>query len=227
MKTDELDRVLKETLADHRLSRGERTALRAVFDAAHGDPQRLAFIRHRAFALARDAVRGYEDQRVLEWVEDVIKLLIPTSPAAPARVLFSPEDDCVETLVQTFREAAASADVCVFTITDNRVSRAIRDAHKRGVAVRIITDDDKSEDLGSDVSDLARQGIAVRYDRSPHHMHHKFAVFDRAQVITGSYNWTRSAAEHNRENLVISRDPQLVGPYQRAFEHLWTETVER
>ena len=58
-------------------------------------------------------------------------------------------------------------------------------------------------------------------------MHHKFAVFDHSQVITGSYNWTRSAAEHNRENLVISHDPQLVEPYQRAFERLWAETTER
>ena len=117
--------MLKETLEDHRLTRGERTALRAVFDGANADPQRQAFMRHRAFALAREAVQGYEDQRVLEWVEDVVKLLVPatTAPSTPARVLFSPEDDCVETLIQTFRGAAASADVCVFTITDNRVSR--------------------------------------------------------------------------------------------------------
>ena len=41
---------------------------------------------------------------------------------------------------------------------------------------------------------LAELGVAVRIDRSEHHMHHKFALFDDAILATGSYNWTRSAA---------------------------------
>ena len=54
-------------------------------------------------------------------------------------------------------------DVCVFTITCNEIADAILAAHKRGVRVRIITDDDQSKTRGSDVEELARAGIPVRH----------------------------------------------------------------
>ncbi|MCA9056002.1 MAG: endonuclease, partial [Planctomycetaceae bacterium] len=51
--------------------------------------------------------------------------------------------------------ARETVDVCVFTITDDRITRAILDAHRRRVRIRILSDDDKSGDLGSDVERLA------------------------------------------------------------------------
>lgn len=117
--------------------------------------------------------------------------------------------------------ARKTADVCVFTITDDRLADALLDAHRRAVAVRIITDDSKAEDLGSDVDRLGRAGIAVRVDRSPYHMHHKFAILDGSTLMTGSYNWTRGAARDNEENLIVTGDPRLVSPFVTTFERLW------
>ncbi|WP_052374682.1 phospholipase D-like domain-containing protein [Chondromyces apiculatus] len=138
-----------------------------------------------------------------------------------AEVAFSPGEACLEMIRSRLEGARRTLDVCVFTITDDRIAEAILDAHRRGVAVRVITDNDKSLDEGSDVGRLARAGIAVRMDRTEYHMHHKFAVFDGRFVLTGSYNWTRSAAKYNEENLVVSGDPRLVTPFAREFEALW------
>jgi phosphatidylserine/phosphatidylglycerophosphate/cardiolipin synthase-like enzyme len=52
-------------------------------------------------------------------------------------------------------------------------------------------------------------------------MHHKFAVFDKAKALTGSYNWTRSAATSNRENILVTDDPRAVEGFGREFERLW------
>ena len=52
-------------------------------------------------------------------------------------------------------------------------------------------------------------------------MHHKFAVADSNQVLTGSYNWTRSAARENEENIVVTNAPELVSAFTRQFEQLW------
>jgi cardiolipin hydrolase len=52
-------------------------------------------------------------------------------------------------------------------------------------------------------------------------MHHKFALFDDARLLTGSYNWTRSAADCNEENLIVTGDPRLVGPFRQEFDKLW------
>ena len=79
----------------------------------------------------------------------------------------------------------------------------------------------RGERPGSDVARLRRAGVAVRFDQSPDHMHHKFAVFDRRLLATGSYNWTRSAARNNHENIAITDDPRLVEPYRDEFDRLW------
>ncbi len=70
-------------------------------------------------------------------------------------------------------------------------------------------------------SGSAEAGITVRVDRSPYHMHHKFAIFDGGTLLTGSYNWTRGASENNLENLVILYQSSLLAAFSATFERLW------
>ncbi len=116
-----------------------------------------------------------------------------------------------------------SADVCVFTITDDRISNAIIEAHRRGIEIRILTDNEKAFDAGSDITRLERAGLQVRVDRTPYHMHHKFAIIDNELLLNGSYNWTRGAAENNEENFIITDDKRLLGPFRELFERLWKQ----
>jgi phosphatidylserine/phosphatidylglycerophosphate/cardiolipin synthase-like enzyme len=51
-------------------------------------------------------------------------------------------------------------------------------------------------------------------------MHHKFTVVDRRIVLTGSYNYTTSATEANRENLVRIESYRVAGDYLAEFERL-------
>ena len=111
--------------------------------------------------------------------------------------------------------------ICVFTISDDRLSDAIQRAHQNDLTVRVISDNDKMEDKGNDVERLSLSGVDVRIDRSPEHMHHKFMVVDGRTVLTGSYNWTRSAETRNEENLVVLDDPVLAGRFAEEFERIW------
>ncbi len=223
MTPEQIDDLLKRTLADHRLSRGERRVLDALLADSGADEQKLGYIRHRAFELARSEVVSAEAHAVMSWLEDVVKVLQPQprQKLPDAEAFFSPGEDCLNSIVRELEKARRTIDICVFTITDNRISRAIRDAHDRRLTVRIITDNDKSLDRGSDIEQLERAGIAVRVDRTQHHMHHKFAIFDNRRLLTGSYNWTRSAAEFNEENMVVSMDPRLVSQFCKEFVRLW------
>ena len=56
------------------------------------------------------------------------------------------------------------------TITDNRIADLIVTAHRRGVARRIVTDNDQANDEGSDVERFIQAGIPVRLDRSEFHV---------------------------------------------------------
>ena len=231
MKPDEMDGVLAATLEDNRLSRGEKHALRELLADADIGPENLAYLQHRAFALAKEKMPGEDARQVLDWLEGVVKALRaderPAADATVGEVLFSPGHSPLTAITRHLDEAKRSIDICVFTITDDRLAKPILAAHQRGVTVRIVTDDHKATDRGSDVYRLADAGIEVRVDQTDHHMHHKFAIFDRRVVITGSYNWTRSAAEHNQENILVTDDPRFVGPYRGMFERFWERIAPR
>lgn len=228
-----IDDVLRASLEDHRLSRRERSELRKALDDAADAQRQSDVMRQQAFVIAREQMDALGAEAVMDWLEDVVRAAstprASESPTAARRseVYFSPGKACREALIGALTQAQRSVDICVFTITDDRLSDVIEATHRRGVAVRIATDDDKAFDLGSDIRRLEKAGIPTRVDRSEHHMHHKFAIFDGAlegaQVATGSYNWTRSASEHNRENLLLTDEPGLVRSYAAGFEALWRD----
>lgn len=53
------------------------------------------------------------------------------------------------------------------------------------------------------------------------HMHHKFALLDGRKLITGSLNWTMTAVQSNKENVIVTEEPELVQPYMDEFNKLW------
>lgn len=136
-------------------------------------------------------------------------------------VHFSPGDACLNAIVNQISSARKMLDICVFTISDDRISDAIVACHRNRVQVRIITDNEKLQDLGSDIERFAKAGIVVRIDRTEAHMHHKFALVDGKTVLTGSYNWTRSAAIYNHENVLVTSEMPVIAAYAREFQRLW------
>ena len=225
MRRDDLEAALRATFDDRDLSRSERRALGEVLGDVAADADTLAWLRSRAFAIAREAIRRPDAPAALDWLEEVSRVVANAAPAsAPptsSAAYFAPGDDCPRRLATLFDRARRAVDVCVFTITDDRIVAAMEAAHARGVRLRVVTDDDKAFDLGSDVERLGQLGVPVRVDRSPAHMHHKFALFDDVTLVTGSYNWTRGAAAENRENLVVTDERSLIAAFRIEFDRLW------
>jgi mitochondrial cardiolipin hydrolase len=236
MNSEDLIRFLTQSLADRKLSRGEKTALVDWLGKNVTTDQHRGLVRHAAFGVARTALTDPAAADLIEWLEDVMKVIAPLAPGAHAsgspgqdEAFFAPGEQCLHRIVHRFNACRRSADVCVFTVTDDRISRAILDAHRRGVTVRIISDNDKQHDLGSDLQKFRAAGIAVKVDdqRGPTepglngHMHHKFAIFDGSRLLNGSYNWTRGAADVNFENVVDTADASLIARFTAEFERLW------
>jgi len=225
MNRQQIKEMLRQTLDDRRLSRSERSAMGQILEHVDPSPRTLDTYRSVAFELARECMDHGGDRAVVDWLEDVVRLLAKHAPSADrtatAESFFSPDEDCPRKIAALLSSMRKTVDVCVFTITDDRIASAILDTHRRGRAVRIITDDDKAMDPGSDIDRLRKAGIPVRVDNTRYHMHHKFALFDDARLLTGSYNWTRSAAENNAENFIVTGDRRFVEPFSRLFEKLW------
>lgn len=222
----ELDRTLRESVADLTLDAQEKFELREL--GARLPADRVRYLRNRAFDMARElmlAQPSHTPQTLdsLRWLEQVVKTLdaVAEPPALVSSAFFAPGDACLRKLRELCRSAKRQVDVCVYTISDDRLSEEILACHKRGVEVRVISDNDKRFDEGSDVAWLIELGVPLRVDDSPFHMHHKFALFDGRVLANGSFNWTRSATTSNEENLVVTDDANLVRSFSGHFEMLW------
>ncbi|XAL98793.1 phospholipase D-like domain-containing protein [Phycisphaeraceae bacterium D3-23] len=225
-KQDKLVSILEATLLDGRLDRDEQTAMRQVVEAIGDDREALAFMRNRAYDMAFTRIAD-NPRDTLKWLQRIDKLVDNT--ARPAErggrtgepvCAFSPGQDIRQLIERELREAEHSVELCIFTITDDRITDDIIAAHKRGVAVRIITDNDKQFDSGSDIARMVKQRVPTRFDPDNDHMHHKFAIVDDTRLITGSYNWTRGAT-HNHENILIFQHEETVKRFAAEFERLW------
>ncbi len=228
MSQSDVLKLLKQTISDHRVSRGERRALQELASELDLNQHQLSLLKSKVFEIARAELISPTEKEINQWVESVLKAIKPkeTESKIQSEALFSPGEACAFKIISLIQRAQRWIDVCVFTITDDRISDALCDAKRRKVAVRIISDDEKTHDYGSDVKRLSDFGISVRTDRSESHMHHKYALFDHAWLLTGSYNWTRSAANENEENIVITNTPNLVNEFQNHFDGLWKRYSE-
>lgn len=222
---DEIIDELRLSIEDEVLSKSERKSLKALVSEHPLDDHQLNVLRSKIYELANAKVNANNYNFILNWVKSANSALMIPEQTSMSEAYFSPGDTCRNVIINQISGAVKQLNICVFTISDDTITDAIITSHQRGIHIKVITDNDKSHDEGSDIARLARAGIAVKMDRTENHMHHKFMVTDEKAILTGSYNWTRSAARFNQENIVLSREAGLIKSYLKEFENLW-KTME-
>lgn len=152
------------------------------------------------------------------------------SPAAPLEldgvrleVWFAPDQPVAARIVELIEAAEHSIELMAFNLTSDPIADALLEAAQRSVRVRGVFETTQASNQGSDLERLAQAGIEVVYDATPRNMHHKVIVIDDRVVITGSYNFSRSAEEQNDENLLVIFSPELAEQYLIEFRRLRTE----
>jgi mitochondrial cardiolipin hydrolase len=156
-------------------------------------------------------------------------LVLLAVPLKASQVLFSSHDNIEGLLLALIRRADTSIDAAVYDLSSPRLRRALREAAQRGVTVRIVVDrfqfSRKSPRNDPFLPALEVRVAAGRSRRGA--MHHKFAVFDGAEVVTGSYNWTPGAQHINYENVIVDEDPATTYAFRRQFEEIWGRSRTR
>ncbi|VTS03733.1 phospholipase D-like domain-containing protein [Tuwongella immobilis] len=146
---------------------------------------------------------------------------------AEVTTLFSPKDDPLPKIVAEIDRAKRSIDVMVFVFSSQEVGEAILRAHRRGVAVRVLLDNQYASDGITrrwpfvPFREFRKVGIAVKFDDEDAKLHHKVILIDGITTLTGSFNFSLSAADTNDENMLVIRSQSITATYQREFERLW------
>ena len=149
----------------------------------------------------------------------------PTPPAATQdgiSVYFSPNGGITEALVRQISIAKTSVYVQSAQFTSAPIARALVDARKRGLDVRVILDKKKDDDDHSQADRLVDSGVPTFADGRHHTAHNKIMIIDHRLITTGSFNFTRESEAENAENLVMIFDKaELVAAYESNFkQHL-------
>ena len=118
---DEIRQALESSLEDFSVSRAERKELKRLLARTQGNQIEQAKVRQLAFRMATNAVGELGEIPAMDWLESVIKILYANEMEVEASAYFSPGDECLHRIRRLIGEARATIDICVFTITDNRI----------------------------------------------------------------------------------------------------------
>ena len=115
----------------------------------------------------------------------------PTSPSW--RVCFTPGEQCADQLVAVLDAAKSSIRVQAYSFTAKDIADALIRAQARGVDVVVILDKSQTRERFSMIDEMKDGGILVYIDDCCAIAHNKVMIIDERIVVTGSYNFTKSA----------------------------------
>jgi phosphatidylserine/phosphatidylglycerophosphate/cardiolipin synthase-like enzyme len=172
-------------------------------------------------ALARRNSNGF-----LEEVEQAVAARrsheVPATGAI--EVAFSPDEGSEALVVKVIDSARRDIRLLAYSFTSAPVARALLQAKKRGVEVKIVADEknnvsqDRSGKARAALSALVNAGADVRVI-SVYPIHHdKVVIVDSETVELGSFNYSDAAAHRNSENVLVNwHNPQLARVYLEHF----------
>lgn len=105
-----------------------------------------------------------------------------------------------------------------YSFTSQPIADALVTAHHRGVDVRILIDKSQLKEKYSQLNYLSQSGLSLFIDSAQGIAHNKVMIFDDRYVLTGSFNFSKSAESRNAENIVIIDDASLAEIYQKNWE---------
>ena len=129
----------------------------------------------------------------------------------------------------------ATYDLRLSATASTTLFSAFEAAVKRGVAVRLVFNEDHDQvipvppppqiDL-SFIDRLKSVGVQVKaVPGVPDLMHHKYVVRDAAAVLTGSTNWTNDSWTREENVIVTLASGEVAADYRLNFEELWQNPV--
>ena len=150
---------------------------------------------------------------------------VPVCASATIDVYYAPEDQPIDRVVGLYAHATRYIYVSVYALTAPSVVKALVEAKRRGVDVRVITDRERLNDpkQHSAVSTLRLAGVPIRINRHEALMHLKQVVIDDAINTSGSANHTTSGNRYNDERLDVITDARLTAKAREKFLTMWND----
>jgi phosphatidylserine/phosphatidylglycerophosphate/cardiolipin synthase-like enzyme len=163
------------------------------------------------------------------------------------QVLFAPHqrsdpNNGLQWLAKQLHGVRSRLDLSLFVFSAQNLADELAQLHARAVPIRVLADPGFANRPFSEVLDLMGisltdhrcrleagnriwsqplEGVGTPKLARGDKLHHKFAVLDGERVITGSFNWSPSAAHQNDETLLMIESPLLARHFEAEMDRLW------
>jgi len=132
---------------------------------------------------------------------------------------FAPEDNVMDKLVSYVQGATKSVHTMIYTYTHADLAAAMIASARKGVEVQTVIEN-RAASQGA-LPDLFCAGLAVKTDGNPYTMHDKVIIIDGQIVITGSFNFTKSADTVNDDNVLVIHSAAVAALYEAEFQYIY------
>ncbi len=163
-------------------------------------------------------------------INDPLTRNYPTYPINPD-LNFPPDQSYRNRAVDRYNHETDSIDVMMFRITDVSHTNAMVAAVKRGVPVRLITDETEYRNPDRlwdayNVDIMYHNGVQVRLDAHQGIDHEKAVILNGLGMsIFGSSNWTSPSTSSQREHNYFTTKPFILQWLQAQFDRKWNNTT--
>ena len=140
-------------------------------------------------------------------------------------VCFTPPSGCGSLIAQEITKAKKDIYVQAYGFTSEPIIYQLKAAHTRGVKVRIILDGGHLSNNKKIYHELQNIGIDVSFDKMSGIAHNKIIIIDKQKVITGSFNFTKSADTRNAENILLIDDANIAKRYLENWQSRKLKTI--
>jgi len=140
---------------------------------------------------------------------------------------FSPDDGVADVIIDLISDADESIYFMAYSFTSDDISEAIQNRAREGVSVAGVMDHSQvasNREFG-EYEVLVQAGLDVHEDGIDGLMHHKVFIIDEQIVITGSYNFSRSAEERNDENILVIYNTDIAQEFLKEFTRVQAQAT--
>lgn len=142
-------------------------------------------------------------------------------------VYFSPDDGVAEHILEILEDAQESIYFMAFSFTRDDFGEAMRAQAENGLTVAGVMEEQQiKSNIGTEYDFFKQAELDVFIDGNEGQMHHKTMIVDEKIVITGSYNFSRSAEIRNDENIVVFYDEQIADFFLEEFQRIFEQARE-
>lgn len=142
-------------------------------------------------------------------------------------VCFTPPSGCGSLIAQQIAQAQHSIYVQAYGFTSKPIIYQLKAAKIRGLDVNVILDGGHLSNNKSIYKELRAAGIKVFFDKMSGIAHNKVMIIDQKKVITGSFNFTKSADTRNAENVLLIDDANIANSYLDNWQSRKLEIIKK